>query len=62
MSNDPIDCLTEIAKLAMDRANSGDVTANEMFTLGEITGIAWRVPAVGRRLKEMEDEAKGLTP
>lgn len=55
---DPIDCLKEIAALAMDRMNSGDkIAPGEAFTLGQISGTACRVPEVMTYLREREESS-----
>jgi hypothetical protein len=56
MSDDPLDCLTEIGTLTMQRMNSDDdIAPGEAFTLGQIAGIAMRIPEVAQRMKEQEE-------
>lgn len=57
-TDDPVGCLAEIATLAMRRMNSGsEIAPDEAFTLGAITGIAMRVPAVSELVKMLEQES-----
>jgi hypothetical protein len=60
-SKDPVDCLREIAALAMDRMNTsqGVIAPAEAFTLGQITGIAMRVSGVTEYLKAREEQSDG---
>lgn len=54
-SDDPIDCLVEIAELSMERMNSEPpVPSGEAFILGQIAGTAMRSPRVVQRLRERE--------
>jgi hypothetical protein len=56
-SEDPLDCLVEIASIAIDRMNKGsNVGGEEAFTLGEITGICCRLDAVMDALRQREAE------
>jgi hypothetical protein len=55
--DDKLKALQEIAELTMERMNTGkDITANEAFVLGQISGIACREPGVIQYLKDREQQ------
>jgi hypothetical protein len=65
-SGDPMDALVEIVVLTMARMNAGgdEVSRGEAFTLGQIGGIATRVPGIVERVTERmaEDTSASVCP
>jgi hypothetical protein len=66
VSRDPMDALVEIVVLTMARTNAGggDIGSGEAFTLGQISGIATRVPGIVERVTERmaEDTSASACP
>lgn len=55
-TSDPVDCLVEIVQLTMKRMTSAKVGADEALVLGEIAGVAIRLPEVMQRVNEVMKE------